>query len=199
PPAPPAVARELRQALLERDVKAPEGAIEKALRAHAEQQTGALLLRQGAVRELLSEGRRRLARVELEQAEAILQDAVDRGQGLIGLSGGVGLYAELLRWHGVALFELRRPAEASREFRRALTIVPAVGLTAADVRPDVVAAFRRVREGLSGKVPLTVVPRLLNPAGDAMIAVPRALLPAVTITIDGADVPLGREGGRTQE
>src|SRR5438445_113056 len=84
-----------------------------------------------SAREQLSEGRRRLAQVELERAEAVLLAAERRCQGLFVLPGTVALYGEVLRWRGVALFELHRTAEATQVFRRAQALLGVAQLTEA--------------------------------------------------------------------
>ncbi|MCS6914408.1 MAG: hypothetical protein RMK29_06225 [Myxococcales bacterium] len=183
PPLPLAqVAGHLRQRLAERNLAVIEGALDQALRAHAARQTQPLLMKLGGVRELLRSGQQHLAEVELEQAEAALREAERRCSELLLLPEAPGLLAEVLRWRGVALFELHRRSDALALFRRALALQPTSVLTEADVRPEVASTFRRAAAEQGPPVTLRVVVRMSEPTR----ASPEA---TVSISIDGVEVP----------
>lgn len=95
----------------------------------------------GAAARLVDDGHKQLARVELEAAEQTFA----RAEGILGEHEGEPLvaaaWAEAAKWHGVALFELKRRDEAVRAFARAQALEPATELTEAVVRPEVARAF----------------------------------------------------------
>jgi hypothetical protein len=188
---PQEVAGALRQALAARGVKAVEGAIDLALQARSERQERALLQGLAEARALLQEGRDRLARVDLEGAEGKLQEAEAKVRKVLLLPEAPALWAEVLRWRGVALFELRRQREAERAFRRALALRPGSALTEAEVRPEVVRAFRRTAAEMTERGRLRVAPRL-GPSGSAPGRVPAGL---VSVAVDGVAAELSSPGG----
>lgn len=190
------VAGALRQALAARGVKAVEGAIDQALRARSERQERALLLGLTEARGLLQEGRERLSRVDLEGAEGKLQEAEARVRKVLLLPEAPALWADVLRWRGVALFELRRQREAERAFRRALALRPGSPLTEAEVRPEVVRAFRKAAAEMAGRARLRVAPGL----GPASALGPGRGLPAglVSVAVDGVAAALSLPGGAAQ-
>ncbi|HEY2749144.1 MAG TPA: hypothetical protein VGL86_31210, partial [Polyangia bacterium] len=91
--------------------------------------------------QLVSDGRRALARVELEKAEALFGDAEATYRPSAARPGVASEWAEAAKWHGVALFELKRAQEAAREWGLAKRLEPASELTEAMVRPEVARAF----------------------------------------------------------
>jgi hypothetical protein len=91
--------------------------------------------------QLVSDGRRALARVELDKAEARLADAERLYAPEAARPGVAPEWAEAAKWHGVALFELKRPEDAAREWSLAKRLEPASELTEAMVRPEVARAF----------------------------------------------------------
>lgn len=185
-----AALQDLRQALAERGIKSVADAVEQGVRARTEGPVQRMMARLGAVRELLGEGRRALSQVELERAVAVLGEAEGRVRELLSLGEAPALYAEVLRWRGVALLELNRPEAAAGCFRRAVALAPAALLTEADVRPDVVSAFARAARQAGLRVPLSIVPRVQG------AALPAALLPSVVLLVDGVDMPLSRVRGQ---
>jgi hypothetical protein len=96
------------------------------------------------VRELVSDGRRALERVELERAEASFAraEALLDDERALGWPGAATVRAEAARLRGVALYDLARQGAAGDAWRRASALEPAVALTEAEVRPEVVRAFR---------------------------------------------------------
>lgn len=95
--------------------------------------------------QLVTEGRRALAHVELERAESLLGEAERVYAPELWRPGARTEAATAALWHGVALFELGTKEEAQRAWRRALALEPATLLTEAMVRPDVTRAFATAR------------------------------------------------------
>lgn len=194
------VARELRQALLPRGLRAVPGAIDLALRgrqarqAHGGHAPEARLTVLLSLREQLAAGRALLGQVELERAEATFAESERRLWEMPLPGEATLLLAETLRWRGVAQLLLKQTAAAEASFRKALALQPTGALTEAEVRPDVVARFREVERALraEGGVRLRVLPRLRAEAGEAA-PLPALLRAGLTLTIDGAEVPLGDE------
>lgn len=93
----------------------------------------------GEAARLVDDGRKQLARVELDAAAATFQRAEQLYEQHASVPGVTGPYAEAAKWHGVALFELKRRDEARAEFG----VAKALGaeLTEAMVRPEVARAF----------------------------------------------------------
>ncbi|MCA1665123.1 MAG: hypothetical protein LC659_12785, partial [Myxococcales bacterium] len=91
--------------------------------------------------QLVSDGRRALARVELEKAEALFgaAETIYRDEG--ARPGIASEWAEAAKWHGVALFELKRAPEAARAWALAKRLERGSELTEAAVRPEVARAF----------------------------------------------------------
>ncbi|HEY2748628.1 MAG TPA: hypothetical protein VGL86_28600 [Polyangia bacterium] len=94
---------------------------------------------------LVGDARRALARVELEKAEALLDKAEATYRGHANLPGVRAEWGEAAKWHGVALFELRRRTEALAAWARAKALEPESPLTDAVVRPEVAAVFASVQ------------------------------------------------------
>jgi hypothetical protein len=95
--------------------------------------------------QLVTDGRRALARVELEKAEALLAKAEDLYGTKTARPGARAEWGEAAKWHGVALFELKRAPEAQQAWARAKALLPESPLTEAVVRPEVAHAFAAVR------------------------------------------------------
>jgi hypothetical protein len=95
--------------------------------------------------QLVSDGRRALARVELEKAEALLGEAERAYEAKPAWPGARAEWAEAAKWHGVALFELKRREPAMRAWARAKGLLADSPLTEAMVRPEVATAFAAVR------------------------------------------------------
>jgi hypothetical protein len=103
---------------------------------------------------LVADGRKALARVELEKAEALLAEAERAYESKTALPGARAEWAEAAKWHGVALFELKRREPAARAWARAKALSPESPLTEALVRPEVAAAFAAV----AAEAPAEVAP-----------------------------------------
>lgn len=97
--------------------------------------------------ELVSDGRRALARVELQNAEALLAAAEKVYEPERARPGVDAEWADAAKWHGVALYELKRRDEATEAWRRAKALYPDTMLTEAMVRPEVAQAFAAVAAG----------------------------------------------------
>jgi len=101
----------------------------------------------GRAAELVSDGRRALARVELEKAETLLAQAESAYAPELARPGVAEEWADAAKWHGVALFELKRRDEAVAAWGRAKALHPDALLTEAMVRPEVARAFAAARAG----------------------------------------------------
>lgn len=96
---------------------------------------------------LVDDGRRALARVELDKAAERL-DAAERVYAPeLARPGVAEEWAEAAKWHGVALFELKRRDEAAQAWGRAKALFAGAMLTEAMVRPEVAQAFAAARAG----------------------------------------------------
>jgi hypothetical protein len=95
--------------------------------------------------QLVSDGRRALARVELEKAEALLAEAESAYASKLTWPGAGAEWAEAAKWHGVALFELKRVQEAQHAWAGAKALLPESPLTEAVVRPEVARAYAAVQ------------------------------------------------------
>ena len=141
-----AVGRAVRAAALARGMAVVDGPL--VARAEEELARGwigeAQLAPLGRAREAIADGRRALERVELERAEAALgrAEAALDDEALLGWPGAATVRAEAARLRGVALYELGRAAAAGEAWRRAAALEPAAAVTEAEVRPDVVRAWR---------------------------------------------------------
>jgi hypothetical protein len=135
-----------------------------------------------AARRLLAEGQKLLTNVELERAEGAFFGAEQKVREALVLPEATALYAEVLRWRGVALLELHRPQDAAKSFRRALALRPEAQLTETDVRPDVVAMFRRSAAQIGPPLLLRLTPQ----AGGRPL--PPSLISGVSV--DGLEVAL---------
>ena len=93
---------------------------------------------------LVGEGRSNLARVELEQAEAALTRAEKIYAAELWRPGVKPEAAEAAKWHGVALFELKRREDANAAWQRAKELEPLTRLDESMVRPEVARAFAAV-------------------------------------------------------
>jgi len=91
--------------------------------------------------QLVSDGRRALARVELEKAEALFEAAEASYRAEAARPAVASEWADAAKWHGVALFELKRAQDATRAWGLAKRLEPATELTEAMVRPEVARAF----------------------------------------------------------
>jgi len=104
----------------------------------------------GKAAQLVSDGRRALARVELDKAEALLAQAESVYGAESARPGVAAEWALAATWHGVVLFELKRREEANRAWARAKSLVPDEPLTEAMVRPEVAKAFAAVGPSARG-------------------------------------------------
>lgn len=95
--------------------------------------------------QLVSDGKRALQHVELDKAAALLAEAEQLYAAKDAWPGVRAEWAEAAKWHGVALFELKRAAEAHQAWAHAKALLPESPLTEADVRPEVARAFAAVR------------------------------------------------------
>lgn len=102
---------------------------------------------------LVGEGRAALARVELARAETLMAEAEAIYAPELGRAGVRDEWAEAAKWHGVALFELKRREEALAAWRRARSMARETELTEAMVRPEVARAFAGVRAGAPPSAP----------------------------------------------
>jgi hypothetical protein len=100
----------------------------------------------GEAARLVDEGKRKLARVELEAAA----DAFARAETIYREHDAGTERGEAAKWRGVALFELKRRDEAAREFGVAKSF--GAELTEAQVRPEVARAFAAVPKVAETKV-----------------------------------------------
>ncbi len=91
--------------------------------------------------QLVSDGRRALARVELEKAETLFAASERAYRSRVRRAGVAAEWAEAAKWHGVALYELKRRDQAAEAWSRAKALAPDVQLTEAMVRPEVASAF----------------------------------------------------------
>jgi hypothetical protein len=91
--------------------------------------------------QLVTDGRRALAHVELERAEKLLAEAGRLYREHVATPGVPQEWAEAAKWHGVALFELKRRDEATRAWSIAKLLEPDSPLTEAMVRPEVARAY----------------------------------------------------------
>jgi hypothetical protein len=94
--------------------------------------------------QLVSDGRRALAHVELERAESFFAKAEAEYTPEAARPGVRQEWAETALWHGVALFELKRRPDATEAWKRAKALYPDTLLTEAMVRPEVARAFAAV-------------------------------------------------------
>jgi hypothetical protein len=87
------------------------------------------------------EGRQKLARVDLQGAEEAFRRAEEIYKEHLDQTGVRTVCAEVAKWRGVALYELKRRDAALGEFGVAKWLDPSVELTEAMVRPEVARAF----------------------------------------------------------
>ncbi len=95
----------------------------------------------GEAARALEEGRRKLARVELEAAEAAFARAAALYEPHADLPGVRALWSEAEKWRGVAAYELKRRDDARGFFGVAKWLDGDAELTEAMVRPEVARAF----------------------------------------------------------
>jgi len=141
----------------------------------------------GEAARLVDDGRRKLARVELDAAEQAFARAEALYEGHEALPGVRSSWAEAAKWRGVALYELKRREDAVRAFARAKGLDAATELTEAMVRPEVVRAFaaapvavEKAPERAVAEAPASVVERMAALGVDATIE--------VAIAIDGGQL-----------
>ncbi|HEY1585590.1 MAG TPA: hypothetical protein VGH63_07870, partial [Polyangia bacterium] len=90
----------------------------------------------GEAARLVEDGKRSLARVELDRAVVAFEKAEHTFDEHRGWAGADVEQAEAAKWHGVVLFELKRHDEANEAWSRAKLLDPTCELTEAMVRPD---------------------------------------------------------------
>ena len=128
--------------------------------------------------QLVADGRRALARVELDKAEALLAEAEHVYEPKTAWPGAKAEWAEAAKWHGVALFELKRTQAAMEAWARAKGLSPDSPLTEAMVRPEVAHVFAAARpEAPQDRVEL---PRGLLDLADEVVE--------VVIAVDGGQL-----------
>jgi hypothetical protein len=168
----PAAANALAAAARNGGAEAIADGAAAAARAHAEGwvDAGALaFFARGA--SLVADGRKALERVELAAAEEALRAAEAVYAPELARPAVADAAATAALWHGVALFELARRADADAAFRRALALEPLVMLTEAQVRPDVARAFAQARSPRP-KTPLKITLSLPEATAAELLANP---------------------------
>jgi tetratricopeptide (TPR) repeat protein len=140
--------------------------------------------------QLVSDGRRALAHVELERAEGLFAQAEVIFTPEEARPAVRQEWADAALWHGVALFELKRRSDAIDAWKRAKSLYPDTLLTEAMVRPDVARAFAAVaRPPTLAPAPARSLPEMEPPSVGGVEALRAALgldeVIVVAIALDG--------------
>jgi hypothetical protein len=195
----PAPVSEVTAAMVEGGVAAGHAVVRDAAGVAARAQAAgavprAALERFRRVRDLVDEGWRAYLQVAGDFAAARLGRARGDAEALLGLDGGVELYADVALRLGAVLDHLGRRAESADVLRLAGWLDPGRAVTTAEFSPDVVAAFDAAR----ARTPAPVTVRVLVPGTAAMIEIDGRSAGPAPLTVElaaGQHVAVARAAG----